>query len=107
MRTWIIGCLFLRFYFLPGNETKQAGTRNSQCPAMNQRGQSAVQDDQSQKCCTGSISKTIVGAAVKTAELVDALSNAGPLLPCLRNQCGVDKLPRRVRWKACQTGKEG
>jgi uncharacterized surface protein with fasciclin (FAS1) repeats len=61
-------------------------------------GQSAVQDDVSAKdvvkVAAGSKDHTILVAAVKQAELVDALSNAGPFTVFAPVNTAFDKLPK-------------
>lgn len=60
-------------------------------------GQSGVQDDQSQKnvvqVAVGSKDHTTLVTAVKAAELVDALSNAGPFTVFAPTNAAFDKLP--------------
>lgn len=60
-------------------------------------GQSAVQDDESQKdvvkVAAGSADHTTLVAAVKQAELVDALSNAGPFTVFAPTNAAFEKLP--------------
>lgn len=60
-------------------------------------GQSGVQDDLSQKnvvqIAIGSKDHTTLVAAVKAAELVDALSNAGPFTVFAPTNAAFDKLP--------------
>jgi uncharacterized surface protein with fasciclin (FAS1) repeats len=60
-------------------------------------GQSAVQDDVSQKdvvkVAAGSKDHTTLVAAVKAAELVDVLSNAGPFTVFAPTNAAFDKLP--------------
>lgn len=60
-------------------------------------GQSTVQDDQSQKnvvgIAVGSADHTTLVAAVKAAELVDALSNAGPFTVFAPTNAAFDALP--------------
>jgi uncharacterized surface protein with fasciclin (FAS1) repeats len=61
-------------------------------------GQSAVKDDESQKdvvkVAAGSAEHTTLVAAVKQAELVDALSNAGPFTVFAPTNAAFDKLPK-------------
>ncbi|OWY25212.1 fasciclin domain-containing protein [Sphingobacteriales bacterium UPWRP_1] len=61
-------------------------------------GQSTVQDDVSQKnivqTAIGSPDHTTLVAAVKAAELVDALSNAGPFTVFAPTNAAFDKLPK-------------
>jgi uncharacterized surface protein with fasciclin (FAS1) repeats len=60
-------------------------------------GQSGVQDDASQKnvvqVAAGSKDHTTLVAAVKAADLVDALSNAGPFTVFAPTNAAFDKLP--------------
>lgn len=60
-------------------------------------GQSAVQDDQSQKdvvkVAAGSKDHTTLVAAVKAAEYVDVLSNAGPFTVFAPTNAAFEKLP--------------
>ena len=60
-------------------------------------GQSAVKDDMSEKnvvqVAMGSKDHTTLVAAVKAAELVDALSNAGPFTVFAPTNAAFDKLP--------------
>lgn len=60
-------------------------------------GQSAVQDDQSQKdvvkVAVGSPDHTTLVAAVKAAEYVDVLSNAGPFTVFAPTNAAFEKLP--------------
>jgi uncharacterized surface protein with fasciclin (FAS1) repeats len=61
-------------------------------------GQSTVQDDVSQKnivqTAVGSPDHTTLVAAVKAAELVDVLSNAGPFTVFAPTNAAFDKLPK-------------
>lgn len=61
-------------------------------------GQSAVKDDESQKdvvkVAAGSPDHTTLVAAVKKAELVDVLSNAGPFTVFAPTNAAFDKLPK-------------
>jgi uncharacterized surface protein with fasciclin (FAS1) repeats len=61
-------------------------------------GQSAVKDDESAKdvvkVAAGSPDHTTLVAAVKQAELVDALSNAGPFTVFAPTNAAFDKLPK-------------
>lgn len=63
-------------------------------------GQSAVQDDESAKdvvkVAAGSKDHTTLVAAVKQAELVDVLSNAGPFTVFAPTNAAFDKLPADV-----------
>lgn len=61
-------------------------------------GQSAVKDDESAKdvvkVAAGSKDHTTLVAAIKQAELVDALSNAGPFTVFAPTNAAFDKLPK-------------
>ncbi|MCW5920942.1 MAG: fasciclin domain-containing protein [Saprospiraceae bacterium] len=74
---------------------QKATTTDAAVPAGG--GQSAVQDDVSQKdvvkVAVGSPDHTTLVAAVKAAELVDVLSNAGPFTVFAPTNAAFDKLP--------------
>lgn len=74
-------------------ESKVAGTSET----TPQGGQSAVKDDESAKdvvkVAAGSADHTTLVAAIKQAELVDALSNAGPFTVFAPTNAAFDKLP--------------
>jgi uncharacterized surface protein with fasciclin (FAS1) repeats len=78
----------------PETESK---TSSAQEPAEKTAGQSAVKDDVSQKnvvqVAVGSKDHTTLVAAVKAAELVDVLSNAGPFTVFAPTNAAFDKLP--------------
>jgi len=77
------------------NEAKVASASEDNANAA---GQSAVQDSESAKdvvkVAAGSKDHTTLVAAVKQAELVDALSNAGPFTVFAPTNEAFDKLPR-------------
>jgi uncharacterized surface protein with fasciclin (FAS1) repeats len=72
-----------------------AATGDASAPAGG--GQSAVQDDDSQKdvvkVAAGSADHTTLVTAVKAADLVDVLSNAGPFTVFAPTNAAFDKLP--------------
>lgn len=78
------------------NAEEKTSTSSSSTPAAT-TGQSGVQDDQSQKnvvqVAIGSKDHTTLVTAVKAAELVDALSNAGPFTVFAPTNAAFDKLP--------------
>lgn len=80
----------------PSNEKKGA-TNSLSSSAISGVGQSGVQDDQSAKnvvqVAIGSKDHTTLVAAVKAAELVNALSNAGPFTVFAPTNAAFDKLP--------------
>ena len=77
-------------------EPQSTATNATEAPAQG-AGQSGVQDDQSAKnvvqVAVGSKDHTTLVAAVKAAELVDALSNAGPFTVFAPTNAAFDKLP--------------
>ncbi len=81
------------------NNTDNAATANGSTSVTETKGagQSGVKDDASQKnvvqVATGSKDHTTLVAAVKAAELVDALSNAGPFTVFAPTNAAFDKLP--------------
>ena len=79
------------------NNTNQNETSAKPAEAEKTAGQSGVQDDQSQKnvvqVAIGSKDHTTLVAAVKAAELVDVLSNAGPFTVFAPTNAAFDKLP--------------
>lgn len=81
-----------------GCESKtEPATESANTPAAQGTGQSGVQDDASQKnvvqVAVGSKDHTTLVTAVKAAELVDALSNAGPFTVFAPTNAAFDKLP--------------
>lgn len=89
-------CTFSLFLFLScgNNKTGESTTTNE---TVNQAGQSGVKDDVSAKdvvkIAVGSADHTTLVAAIKQAELVDALSNAGPFTVFAPTNAAFDKLP--------------
>src|SRR5690348_12845054 len=92
------GALTLLLFALACNSNEQqsasATTSSANPPAT---GQSGVKDDQSAKnvvqIAAGSKDHTTLVTAVKAAELVDALSNAGPFTVFAPTNAAFDKLP--------------
>ncbi len=84
-------------YILTGCENNPATTTETVTTDKGV-GQSGVQDDASQKNVVGvavsSKDHTTLVAAVKAAELVDALSNAGPFTVFAPTNAAFDKLPK-------------
>src|SRR6478735_338835 len=80
------------------NNNQDAKVASASTENTNAAGQSAVQDDESQKdvvkVAAGSKDHTTLVAAVKQAELVDALSNAGPFTVFAPTNTAFDKLPK-------------
>lgn len=79
------------------NNSSESSSASSTEEASPAAGQSAVQDDQSQKdvvkVAVGSPDHTTLVAAVKAAEYVDVLSNAGPFTVFAPTNAAFDKLP--------------
>lgn len=79
------------------NEKKQASGTTENDAVTNTGGQENVQDEVSQKdvvkVAMGSPDHTTLVAAVKQAELVTALSNAGPFTVFAPTNAAFDKLP--------------
>ena len=87
-------------FFLACNNTGTTETSTSATSTENTTaggGQSAVQDDQSAKnvvqVAIGSKDHTTLVAAVKAADLVNALSNAGPFTVFAPTNAAFEKLP--------------
>ncbi len=80
-----------------GCSNNNVTTDSQPAAAEKTAGQSGVQDDASQKnvvqVAAGSKDHTTLVAAVKAAELVDALSNAGPFTVFAPTNAAFDKLP--------------
>ena len=78
-----------------GNEVNSGAVKSEETVPLG--GQSAVQDDASQKdivkIAVGSADHTTLVAALKAAEYVDVLSNAGPFTVFAPTNAAFDKLP--------------
>lgn len=103
LRVWVVGIVvcMLAVACNSGGEqqTSASGGESAGIDAkMAEGGQSTVQDDVSQKnivqTAIGSPDHTTLVAAVKAAELVDALSNAGPFTVFAPTNAAFDKLPK-------------
>jgi len=82
-----------------GNEnTSQTNTQTEQNDSSQATGQSGVKDDTSSpnivQVAISSKDHTTLVTAVKTAELVDVLSNAGPFTVFAPTNAAFDKLPK-------------
>ncbi|HRH37713.1 MAG TPA: fasciclin domain-containing protein, partial [Flavobacteriales bacterium] len=94
---WPIVLLASTLLFACGGPGEEAvTTAPASTEASPDGGQSTVQDDQSQKnvvgVAVGSADHTSLVAAVKAAELVDALSNAGPFTVFAPTNAAFDAL---------------
>lgn len=90
------GALVLSLYACSGSANQQQAQTNAE-PEQAAAGQSAVQDNESQKdvvkVAVGSADHTTLVKAVQTAELVDVLSNAGPFTVFAPVNAAFDALP--------------
>ena len=90
----IIGTIFLAW----SCSNKEAKVESASTENTNAVGQSAVQDSESAKdvvkVAVGSKDHTTLVSAIKQAELVDALSNAGPFTVFAPTNEAFDKLPK-------------
>jgi uncharacterized surface protein with fasciclin (FAS1) repeats len=94
----VIACLFLSGLTACNNaDTKSVSTENTSQPATIAKGQEAVKDDESAKdivkIAVGSKDHTTLVVALKQAELVTALSNAGPFTVFAPTNEAFNKLP--------------
>ena len=98
MKNWLsaITICFSAMLFSCNNSETETKTVQAE-PAANPAGQSAVQDSLSQKnvvqVAVASKDHTTLVTAVKAAELVDVLSNAGPFTVFAPTNAAFDKLP--------------
>lgn len=82
------------------NNKTETKTESSETSSSGLTGQSGVKDDESAKdvvkVAAGSADHTTLVAAVKQAELVDALSNAGPFTVFAPTNAAFDKVPKET-----------
>jgi uncharacterized surface protein with fasciclin (FAS1) repeats len=85
------------FIFTACNNNQTASTEQTAATETPAGGQEAVQDDESQKdvvkIAVGSKDHTTLVAALKQADLVTSLSNAGPFTVFAPTNAAFDKLP--------------
>ncbi len=97
IKTIFSGAVLLLAMACNDNETTSSNSPTSATSNEPVAGQSAVKDDMSAKnvvqVAIGSKDHTTLVAAVKAAELVDALSNAGPFTVFAPTNAAFDKLP--------------
>lgn len=95
--TTVVAAGFLALVISCNSGDPQSTTTTATEAATPSAGQSGVQDDQSAKnvvqVAVGSKDHTTLVAAVKAAELVDALSNAGPFTVFAPTNAAFEKLP--------------
>lgn len=86
--------------FFSCNTTAEAGEYSNDEQSETLKGQSGVQDDESDRnvvqVAMGSADHTTLVKAVKAAELVDALSNAGPFTVFAPTNQAFDQLPAGI-----------
>lgn len=91
--------VFSLFMLLSCGNNKAAESTTSNEP-NNLTGQSGVKDDESAKdvvkIAAGSADHSTLVSAIKQAELVDALSNAGPFTVFAPTNAAFDKLPKET-----------
>lgn len=96
MKRFFFSLMFAAALTSCNNKTTEPNTANDES-ATPAAGQSAVQDDESQKdvvkVAVGSADHTTLVAALKAAEYVDVLSNAGPFTVFAPTNAAFDKLP--------------
>ena len=100
MKTFIL-LVTLCFFIFSGcgkeDSTNKTGDKKSDNTTQNLGGQSNVKDDVSEKdvvkIAAGSPDHTTLVAALKAAELVDVLTNAGPFTVFAPTNAAFDKLP--------------
>jgi uncharacterized surface protein with fasciclin (FAS1) repeats len=98
MKNWASALAACIIIILTGCKNSETETKAAPAePAEKTTGQSAIQDSVSQKnvvqIAMGSKDHTTLVAAVKAAELVDVLSNAGPFTVFAPTNAAFDKLP--------------
>jgi len=97
IKIMLSGCILLLAVACNNNENKSNEAAITPDTKETVKGQSAVQDDMSAKnvvqVAMGSKDHTTLVTAVKAAELVDALSNAGPFTVFAPTNAAFDKLP--------------
>ncbi len=95
----LAGCITAAIASCQTSETTETPTNTSSTEANNTlQGQSAVADDASQKdivkVAVGSKDHTTLVKALQAADLVNALSNAGPFTVFAPTNAAFDKLPK-------------
>ncbi len=93
----VLAASILLFFVACNNSEQLNNTETTATESSPTIGQSGVQDDMSEKnvvqVAIGSKDHTTLVAAVKAADLVDALSNAGPFTVFAPTNAAFDKLP--------------
>ena len=93
----LLAAMLLLFALACNNNEQQSNPASSSPDNSSGTGQSGVQDDASAKnvvqIAIGSKDHTTLVTAIKAADLVDALSNAGPFTVFAPTNAAFDKLP--------------
>jgi len=96
-KSFLLVCLIVGASACQQGTEQTSGSSSASTESAPGAGQSAVQDDQSQKnvvqIAIASKDHSTLVTAVKAAELVDALSNAGPFTVFAPTNAAFDKLP--------------
>ncbi|GAA4734337.1 fasciclin domain-containing protein [Flavisolibacter ginsenosidimutans] len=97
-KIFVLGLASLLLWSCNSGNTTTETTKTNTPEEQTRAGQSAVKDDESAKdvvkVAAGSPDHTTLVAAVKQAELVDALSNAGPFTVFAPTNAAFEKLPK-------------
>ena len=97
MKSQLVALGLIALFTACQSSTEQSTTQEATTESADVAGQSAVQDNDSQKdvvkVAVASPDHTTLVKAVQTAELVDALSNAGPFTVFAPTNAAFDKLP--------------
>lgn len=97
MKSQLVAIGLIAVFTACQSSTEQSNTQEATTESAPVAGQSAVQDDDSQKdvvkVAIASPDHTTLVKAVQAAELVDALSNAGPFTVFAPTNAAFDKLP--------------
>lgn len=97
MKSQLVALGLIALFTACQSSTEQSTTQEATTESADVAGQSAVQDDDSQKdvvkVAIASPDHTTLVKAVQAAELVDALSNAGPFTVFAPTNAAFDKLP--------------
>jgi uncharacterized surface protein with fasciclin (FAS1) repeats len=98
MKTLFYNLLILATAISCQTSSTEQTTTTASSPSVTNAGQSGVTDDESQKdvvkIAVGSKDHTTLVTALKAAQLVDALSNAGPFTVFAPTNAAFEKLPK-------------
>lgn len=100
MKKLIVYSFVISLLSIACNNKSETKTESTETSSTGLTGQSGVKDDESAKdvvkVAAGSADHTTLVAAVKQAELVDALSNAGPFTVFAPTNAAFDKVPKET-----------